>query len=109
MPKLTQDKPLSCLTCYTRVSLDQEACPKCGQRLKPTHPRVRLELEPAAPPVTPTVAADIPPRPGRALSDLSSMSVTVQLTGQQQAAVEAVRGWYDRGADAHEYECPGVV
>jgi exodeoxyribonuclease-5 len=91
---ITSDKPLQCLNCKTRASLEQKTCTKCGDRLKPSHPRVRAVLALAVPPVTPTVAAEAPRRPDRALSDLSSMSVTVQLTTQQDSAVEAVRGWY---------------
>jgi exodeoxyribonuclease-5 len=91
---ITSDKPLQCLNCKTRASLKQERCTKCGDRLKPSHPRVRTVLGLAVPPVTPAVTAEAPRRPHRALSDLSSMSVTVQLTTQQDRAVEAVRGWY---------------
>lgn len=91
---ITSDKPLQCLNCRTRASTEQEKCTKCGDRLKPSHPHVRTVLEPAAFPVTPTVAAGAPQRPDRALSDLSSRSMTVQLTPQQDSAVEAVRGWY---------------
>jgi len=33
---VTTDKPYGCLNCKTRVSADQEKCPKCGDRLKAT-------------------------------------------------------------------------
>jgi len=31
---VTTDKPYGCLNCKTRVSAEQEKCPKCGDRLK---------------------------------------------------------------------------
>jgi exodeoxyribonuclease-5 len=92
---ITSDKPLQCLNCKTRASLEQKTCTKCGDRLKSRRPRVRTALEPVASPVTPTVVAETPRRPDRALSDLSSMSVTVQLTPQQEQAVGAVAGWFN--------------
>jgi hypothetical protein len=35
---VTTDKPLGCLNCKTRVKIDTEKCPKCGDRLKPRQP-----------------------------------------------------------------------
>lgn len=111
---ITSDKPLQCLNCKTRVSLEQEKCTRCGDRLKPRKPvrprgvvhvfsddstellnETTRELERLGISTVTTLE-----KVRRMPTEVTTAKPSVQLTDQQREAVEAVAGWFSaqRGA-----------
>lgn len=96
-----------CINCKKEVKDGQTRC-ACGdpvriltkeERLDRPYPRARIELDTSAPLATPTLATGAPQDQRRALSDLGLDVGTpaVQLTPEQENALEHVLGWFVDG------------
>jgi exodeoxyribonuclease-5 len=93
-----------CLNCHQEVKAEQTKCTKCGDPVRIEAPRARLELVPED---SPPKRQGLPLLPGQAdptklqehVDRIMGHPLTTasgpELTGEQLAAVDAVREWYD--------------
>lgn len=81
-----------CLNCKTQMKPDRDDCPKCGDRVRPADPDA-LDAFIAQAKARAAVVREAPKSAPAAQPPETERNV-VQLTGEQQAALEHIKGWF---------------